>query len=110
MRPYRQLTEDVEVLLGALEYDGLDVDEAKAYLRLRTALETEAEIKVLTGRVYANLSSTWREQAATFDDTCQQITTRRADQKVSDAPDEIIEVAVLRRARVTGEVRVEEVP
>lgn len=65
--------------------------------------------KVLVGRSYSSMKTNWAEWDSSFEDVCGTISKRREDGKVNDAPDEIIEVIVVRRAVVRGEIHVEEV-
>lgn len=67
-----------------------------------------SQTKVLVGRVYSTMRSTWGEWPdKTFEEVCATVGKRREDGKVNDAPDEIIEVVIVRRAVVKGEIRVE---
>lgn len=67
----------------------------------------ECERKVLVGRTYGILNTTWTEQKDDFDATIERVTGRRGDSKPATATDEIIEVIVIRRTRIVTEVRVE---
>lgn len=67
------------------------------------------ERKVLVGRIYGAISTSWTERPdQTFDDVVADVQGRRTGQAPNVAPDEIIEVIVARRARVLSEVTVVE--
>lgn len=67
------------------------------------------ERKVLVGRHYGSLSQTWTEwkNDKTFRDVIGEIGDRRSNDKLSAVPDQIIEVIVVRRASVRGELTVD---
>ena len=66
------------------------------------------ERKVLVGRIYTSINTTWNEHPdTTFDAAVQRIAEKAKDSKASGHPDEVIEVIVVRRARVRAEVSVE---
>lgn len=70
----------------------------------------DAARKVLVGRVYAHMSNTWTEWAdKTFDEVCTEMAGRRGEQKPNTIPDEVIEVIIVRRARISSDVTVQEV-
>lgn len=73
-------------------------------------LQEITDRKVLVGRIYKSMNTSWSEWPdKTFEEVCEAIGERREDGKVNAAPDEIIEVVVVRRAVIKGEIRVEEV-
>lgn len=65
------------------------------------------ERMVLVGRRYSGLSNSWNEWDKPFDEVVDAVTERAADRKASGHPDEIVEVVVVRRARVMAEITVE---
>ena len=65
------------------------------------------ERMVLVGRIYSHMATTWREWDRPFEEVIEEIKTRALDGKVNASPDEIVEVIIVRRARVRGEITVE---
>lgn len=77
----------------------------------RTSNVPKEERMVLVGRRYHMLQTSWNEwEKKSFDEVCSEMSGRRLAEKANSAPDEIIEVIVVRRARIAADITVTEVP
>lgn len=96
--------------LPVTESDGQPSDAARqAWDRLSNKL-LEHERLVLVGTRYTSIRNSWAEWDKTFDEVVGEMSARWEERAPRQSADEIIEVIVVRRARISSEVSVEEVP
>lgn len=92
---------------GGQQVDALDAELAILDAENERDAIERGERKVLTARIYTATSTSWSEWKSSFEECCEEMARRRGDVKPSTLPDEIIEVQVIRRARVHAEITVE---